>query len=595
VHAPSDVMQEWDAVCATEIKWCGEVLQRHRCQPVCHKYANADHCRFLFPHEIVDASSFDSKSNSVVLMCCNANVNYFNPYILVFCRHNHDIKCILSGRGAKAAMFYISEYITKMDVKTYEVLSLLSQAVPCIPARGQDVSPAESAKVLLHKCLSQFNGQHQVHAQQAVHYIQGFGDGIPSHETAPMLSSLLIGYVKDRYPWLKSGRGLPDIECDFGPESEEAEPVHIIHIATDNQRLLLEANQVHHYVHHAETLSHMNFYEFFRCVCLESISKNAKIKNTFETRLSVLHRHRLLSGHPYCETHILVEHTNLERGDGAVEHVPRVIGMSIPWPTNASLWAIFTLAHFKPFSISMDLFGINKDPITCHIQFDFCSRSHEVMKNWEAVHECEDERDADRLRKQVQLTTKSKALTASMGMGANEDDLDFTFPSDLSLRSENNFCAQQAILELQQSGWLDQQTVDPTTAASTSSSSTSSSSSNMTSDFPDNNEINRRIKQWKGEIKKQEQTITSTCHNALNPDQQLGVQEAPEMKQRQDMLEIVSESPTFVNVEYNQALCLPTETLAMAVISHTFALLIRSSGCQIQSDPIHRSVPDPLR
>jgi len=31
-----------------------------------------------------------------------------------------------------------------------------------------------------------------------------------------------------------------------------------------------------------------------------------------------------------------------------------------------------------------------------------------------------------------------------------------------------------------------------------------------------------------------------------------------------------------------------------AVISHTFALLIRSSGCQIRSDPIHRSVPDPL-
>jgi len=30
-----------------------------------------------------------------------------------------------------------------------------------------------------------------------------------------------------------------------------------------------------------------------------------------------------------------------------------------------------------------------------------------------------------------------------------------------------------------------------------------------------------------------------------------------------------------------------------SVISHTFALLIQSSGCQIRSDPIHRSVPDP--
>ncbi|KAG2352759.1 hypothetical protein BDR07DRAFT_1205516, partial [Suillus spraguei] len=80
---------------------------------------------FLFPHEIVETSYFDPETNSNVLMCGDRNVNYFNPYLLVFCRHNHDIKCILSGKGAKAAMFYISDYITKMDLKTYEVLSLL--------------------------------------------------------------------------------------------------------------------------------------------------------------------------------------------------------------------------------------------------------------------------------------------------------------------------------------------------------------------------------------------------------------------------------------------------------------------------------------
>ncbi|KIJ08063.1 hypothetical protein PAXINDRAFT_36792, partial [Paxillus involutus ATCC 200175] len=74
-------------------------------------------------------SHFDPESNSVVLMCRDGNINYFNPYILVFCRHNHDLKCILSGKSAKAAMFYISDYITKMGVKTYEMLSLLSRAV----------------------------------------------------------------------------------------------------------------------------------------------------------------------------------------------------------------------------------------------------------------------------------------------------------------------------------------------------------------------------------------------------------------------------------------------------------------------------------
>jgi hypothetical protein len=113
----------------SEVKECGEVLQCHHCCSVCHKHGNQGHCWFLFLHEVMDVSHFDPLTNSIVLMCCNANINYFNPYILTFCRHNHDIKCILSGKGAKASMFYISDYITKMDVKTYEVLSLLSCTV----------------------------------------------------------------------------------------------------------------------------------------------------------------------------------------------------------------------------------------------------------------------------------------------------------------------------------------------------------------------------------------------------------------------------------------------------------------------------------
>ncbi|KAF6741352.1 hypothetical protein DFP72DRAFT_753961, partial [Ephemerocybe angulata] len=127
-HSDSEwhtILDEWDSIMTTEIKKTGEALQRHECRPVCHKYGHTDHCRFLFPHEIVEASYFDPETNTVALLCRDGTVNYFNPYILVFCRNNHDLKCILSGRSAKAAMFYITDYITKMDAKTYEMLSLM--------------------------------------------------------------------------------------------------------------------------------------------------------------------------------------------------------------------------------------------------------------------------------------------------------------------------------------------------------------------------------------------------------------------------------------------------------------------------------------
>ncbi|KAF8573852.1 hypothetical protein K439DRAFT_1285269, partial [Ramaria rubella] len=114
------------------------------------------------------------------LMCCDANVNYFNRYILVFCHHNHDVKCILSGKAAKAAMFYITDYITKMDMKTYEMLSLLSKAVAKMPDTT-GVPEKDTAKTLLHKCLSQFTRCQKIHTQQAVTYIQGHNGSISSH------------------------------------------------------------------------------------------------------------------------------------------------------------------------------------------------------------------------------------------------------------------------------------------------------------------------------------------------------------------------------------------------------------------------------
>ncbi|KAG2749903.1 hypothetical protein P692DRAFT_201657732, partial [Suillus brevipes Sb2] len=119
------IAKEWESTFVSQIQQCGEALQRHTCRAVCHKYGNDASCRFLFPHEIVDKSTFDAATNSVLFKCVDGTVNYFNPSILVCCRHNHDLRCILSGKSAKAAMFYISDYITKMDTKTYEMLTLL--------------------------------------------------------------------------------------------------------------------------------------------------------------------------------------------------------------------------------------------------------------------------------------------------------------------------------------------------------------------------------------------------------------------------------------------------------------------------------------
>lgn len=62
-------LKDWNSIFLTEVKKCGEALQRHQCRPVCHKYGNDNKCQFLFPHEIIETSYFDPMTNSVVFMC----------------------------------------------------------------------------------------------------------------------------------------------------------------------------------------------------------------------------------------------------------------------------------------------------------------------------------------------------------------------------------------------------------------------------------------------------------------------------------------------------------------------------------------------
>ena len=180
-------------------------------------------------------------------MCHDGTVNNFNPYILVCCRHNHDLKCILSGKAAKAAMFYLSDYITKMDTKTYEMLSLLSHAVVQVsmPESVLPTTAINNARNLLHNCLSQFSRQQQIHAQQAAYYIWGFGDGIPSHKTVPMMSLLLLLYVKDSIKSLhynQSSKG-----SDYEDEDSVEQPCVRLTMNEDGQ--VINVNQIDHYIY----------------------------------------------------------------------------------------------------------------------------------------------------------------------------------------------------------------------------------------------------------------------------------------------------------------------------------------------------------
>jgi hypothetical protein len=505
----------------TEVEKCGEKMQRHHCHEVCHKYrTNSTTCRFEFPHDIVPNSYFDSDTNSLFLKCLDPMINYYNPYILIYCRHNHDLCCILSGKAAKAGMFYITDYITKMEMKTYQLLSLLSRAV----LRAKEVassSIAGSAKTLLHKCLSQFIKQQQIHAQQAARYICGLNDTIKSHKTLPMLSSLLLDFVCRAFPdnTVESDyydTVLDDKEDDTtnsNSNSEDSnndtyhnftEPVRL-QIYTDNAGKFIKANQIDHYIYRDRKLKDICFSDFIWKFKLTK-KTDVAVKDAEKMRLGTYPRYELQYPHPQCQTHVLVEHTTKIGKDNTNLCIPRVIGMSIP-RCNSPQYNLFMLAHFKPFSKESPLWDKQLGVNEAFKHFHFSTAAQKTMHNWEAIHECEDERDAERLRKQTACLQESSTLTNSL-ISNNIDDGSIIFHDvDMSVKRnlKKDLEINTTLFKLASSNWF--QPPEENHTCSTSMSP-----------LPDITQD--KFTQWKSEIKHQEEVLQKNKKSLQHPESQ---------------------------------------------------------------------------
>jgi hypothetical protein len=102
--------------------------------------------------------------------------------------------------------------------------------------------------------------------------------------------------------------------------------------------------------------------------------------------------------------------------------------MSIPHASDQKKWALFALSHFKPFGFGVPLLHEDEDVLVAYENYAFLPRSHEIMGNWESVHECEDARNAERLRKHAQMSTESKALTSSLALSGDDNNFDISLP-----------------------------------------------------------------------------------------------------------------------------------------------------------------------
>ncbi|KAG2738043.1 hypothetical protein P692DRAFT_20759882, partial [Suillus brevipes Sb2] len=161
--------------------------QKHRHTGTCFKYwkgpPEPKECRFDLDEARFSSTSYFDKDEGVVsLRCLDGMVNNYNRTILELVRCNMDIKFISSGASAKAILYYITDYITKSQLKAHVAYAALRLAVDKL---GQ-YCPMEDeltvrAKRMLQKCAHAMISHQELSAQQVCSYLLDFEDHFTSH------------------------------------------------------------------------------------------------------------------------------------------------------------------------------------------------------------------------------------------------------------------------------------------------------------------------------------------------------------------------------------------------------------------------------
>jgi len=165
---PEDSLQK---LCDQDLHHLTMKCQIHRHSKTCWKYwkgpPDPKECRFdLDEKDVHPISTVDPVTGEITLKCLDGLVNHFNITIFEAVRCNMDIKSIGSGPAAKAILYYITDYITKSQLKTHVALATMETVVNKLKEYNPDDDDYTiQAKKLLQKCAHAMISHQELSAQ----------------------------------------------------------------------------------------------------------------------------------------------------------------------------------------------------------------------------------------------------------------------------------------------------------------------------------------------------------------------------------------------------------------------------------------------
>ena len=413
--------------------------QSHNHSATCYKYwkqGQPKECRFgLGKHRYRENTEFDS-NGELQIRCLDGLVNNFNKSILEMMRCNMDIQFLGSGPSTKAVIYYITDYITKAQLKTHIAYAALALAVQKL----EQIDTADDlltvrAKKLLQKCAYSMIARQELSAQQVSSYLLDLEDHFTSDTFQAMYWTNYERYVDQELPIIDPSKrtehdtseehilknnqndgnhleNLTEIITDVNEEVDDStegpEPDEIV-ISTDNNgKLEIHTSQMQDYLLRGGELQSLSLWEYTSVIQKVSKTRARNDDDQTQEKSNIVLDHDSNSIDVDSDTysrpkyHFHHDHPDYNTHIQQLRHphhrpIPNPIGPSFPRrdnPDSREKYCRLMLILLKPWNTPQDLILEHEN---FEAEFQFFIQGNEKWKplldNMQLLHECRDDRD----------------------------------------------------------------------------------------------------------------------------------------------------------------------------------------------------------
>jgi hypothetical protein len=167
-----------------------ESSNTHKHSDTCYKYCNNARgdkkiCRMIMPRKLVLISTIDPETGHISMRRSHPLINNFNEYLISACRSNMDIKFIWTGSDAKALVYYITDYVTKMSLSFHDTFALIQKSITSfenISNQTDTENAIERSRKLVLRCYNALASQQELSGVQVASYLMNWDDHYTTHK-----------------------------------------------------------------------------------------------------------------------------------------------------------------------------------------------------------------------------------------------------------------------------------------------------------------------------------------------------------------------------------------------------------------------------